>query len=33
MDYVLAVACNHEATISAGKFRADTLAAKVPKRA
>ncbi|WP_371790194.1 IS701 family transposase [Streptomyces sp. NBC_01471] len=31
--YVLAVACSHEATTSAGKFRADTLAKKVPKRA
>lgn len=31
--YVLAVACSHEATTGAGKFRADTLAKKVPKRA
>jgi SRSO17 transposase len=31
--YVLAVACSHEVTTGAGKFRADTLAAKVPKRA
>jgi SRSO17 transposase len=31
--YVLAVACSHEVTTSAGKFRADALAAKVPKRA
>lgn len=30
---VLAVACSHEATTNAGKFRADTLAKKVPKRA
>ncbi len=30
--YVLAVACSHEAPTRAGKFRADTLAAKVPKR-
>jgi SRSO17 transposase len=31
--YVLAVACNHEVTTQAGKFRADTLAKKLPKRA
>ncbi len=31
--YVLAVACSHEATTGAGKFRADTLAKKVPKSA
>ncbi|MFJ8993968.1 IS701 family transposase [Streptomyces sp. NPDC102279] len=31
--YVLAVACSHEVTTSAGKFSADTLAKKVPKRA
>ncbi|SCF58000.1 SRSO17 transposase [Streptomyces sp. Cmuel-A718b] len=31
--YVLAVACSHEAATSAEKFRADTLAKKVPKRA
>ncbi|MEV8562521.1 IS701 family transposase [Streptomyces sp. NPDC051917] len=31
--YVLAVACSHEVTTGAGKFRADTLARKVPKRA
>ncbi|MFH8661158.1 IS701 family transposase [Streptomyces afghaniensis] len=31
--YILAVACSHEVTTSAGKFRADTLAKKVPKRA
>lgn len=31
--YVLAVACSHEVTTAAGKFRADALAAKVPKRA
>ena len=31
--YVLAVACSHEATTGAGKFRADILAKKVPKRA
>ncbi|MFE2218867.1 transposase [Streptomyces canus] len=31
--YVLAVACSHEVTTGAGKFRADTLTAKVPKRA
>jgi hypothetical protein len=30
--YVLAVACSHEATTGAGKFRADALAKKVPKR-
>jgi hypothetical protein len=30
--YVLAVACNHEVTTQAGKFRADTLAKKLPKR-
>lgn len=33
LGYVLAVACPAEVTTSAGKFRADTLAAKVPKRA
>lgn len=33
LGYVLAVACSAEVTTSAGKFRADTLAAKVPKRA
>ena len=31
--HVLAVACSHEATTGAGKFRADALAGKVPKRA
>ncbi len=31
--YVLAVACSHEITTRAGKFRADVLAAKLPKRA
>ncbi|GAA3377128.1 IS701 family transposase [Streptomyces sannanensis] len=31
--YVLAVACSHEATTGAGRFRADALAKKVPKRA
>lgn len=31
--YVLAVACSYEAATRAGKFRADTLAKKVPKRA
>jgi SRSO17 transposase len=31
--YVLAVACSHEVTTGARKFRADTLAKKVPKRA
>ncbi|WP_326608748.1 IS701 family transposase [Streptomyces sp. NBC_01799] len=31
--YVLAVACSHEATTRAGKFRADALARKVPMRA
>jgi SRSO17 transposase len=31
--YVLAVACSHEVTTGAGKFRADTLARKVPRRA
>lgn len=33
LGYVLAVACSAEVTTRAGKFRADTLAAKVPKRA
>ncbi|WP_406500720.1 IS701 family transposase [Streptomyces sp. NBC_00846] len=33
VGYVLAMACSAEATTSAGKFRADALAAKVPKRA
>ncbi|GEB58239.1 hypothetical protein GCM10017674_68020 [Streptomyces gardneri] len=31
--YVLAVGCTHEVTTGAGKFCADTLARKVPKRA
>ncbi|MEV6409135.1 IS701 family transposase [Streptomyces bobili] len=31
--YVLAVACSHEVTAGAGKFRADALANRVPKRA
>lgn len=31
--YVLAVACSHEVTTGAGKFRADMLARQVPKRA
>ncbi|MGY4920771.1 IS701 family transposase [Streptomyces sp. 900116325] len=31
--YVLAVACSHEVTTGAGRFRADTLAETVPKRA
>ncbi|MFF6877902.1 IS701 family transposase [Streptomyces sp. NPDC012474] len=31
--YVLAVACSHEVTTGAGRFRADALARKVPKRA
>ncbi|MGW5465110.1 IS701 family transposase [Streptomyces sp. NPDC003996] len=31
--YVLAVACWHEVTTGAGKFRADALAKKVPRRA
>ncbi|MGW5235977.1 IS701 family transposase [Streptomyces nodosus] len=31
--YVLAVACSADVTTDAGKFRADALAAKVPKRA
>ncbi len=31
--YVLAAACSHEVTTGARKFRADTLARKVPKRA
>ncbi|GFE18747.1 hypothetical protein Sgleb_67940 [Streptomyces glebosus] len=31
--YVLAVACSHEVTTGAGKFRADAVAKKVPKRA
>lgn len=33
VGYVLAVACSHEVATDAGKFRADALAAKVPKRA
>ncbi|MGW1800134.1 IS701 family transposase [Streptomyces sp. NPDC001984] len=33
IGYVLAVACSAEVTTGAGKFRADALAAKVPKRA
>ncbi|WAU86576.1 IS701 family transposase [Streptomyces sp. Qhu-G9] len=33
IGYVLAIACSHEVTSGAGKFRADALAAKVPKRA
>ena len=33
VGYVLAVACSAEVTAGAGKFRADDLAAKVPKRA
>lgn len=33
VGYVLAVACSAEVTTGAGKFRADALAAKVPKRA
>ncbi|MEV6247952.1 IS701 family transposase [Streptomyces sp. NPDC051742] len=33
VGYVLAVACSHEVTTGAGKFRANALAAKVPKRA
>jgi SRSO17 transposase len=33
VGYVLTVACSHEVTTDAGKFRADALAAKVPKRA
>ncbi|WP_327177754.1 IS701 family transposase [Streptomyces sp. NBC_01335] len=33
VGYVLAVACSHELTTGAGKFRADALAAKVPRRA
>jgi SRSO17 transposase len=32
IGYVLAVACSHEAPTRAGKFRADALAARVPKR-
>ncbi len=31
--YVLAVACSHEVTAGAGRFRADMLARKVPKSA
>jgi SRSO17 transposase len=31
--YVLAAACSHEVATGAGKFRADTLAKKMPKRA
>ncbi|MFF8939247.1 IS701 family transposase [Streptomyces paradoxus] len=33
IGYVLAVACAHEVTTSAGRFRGDTLAKKVPRRA
>ncbi|MGW3624864.1 IS701 family transposase [Streptomyces sp. NPDC000880] len=33
MGYVLAVACSTDVTTGAGKFRADTLAAKLPERA
>jgi len=33
MGYVLAVACSSEVTTQAGKFRVDTLAAKLPQRA
>ena len=33
VGYVLTVAGSHEVTTDAGKFRADALAAKVPKRA
>ena len=33
MGYVLAVACSAEVTTGAGKFRADALARKLPKRA
>ncbi|UOB15627.1 IS701 family transposase [Streptomyces sp. HP-A2021] len=33
VGYVLAVACSAEVTTGAGKFRADALAARVPKRA
>lgn len=33
VNYVLAVACSTKVPTSAGKFRADTLARKVPKRA
>jgi SRSO17 transposase len=33
VGYALAVACSAEVTTGAGKFRADTLAAKVPRRA
>lgn len=33
IGYVLAVACSAEVTTGAGKFRADALAAKVPRRA
>lgn len=33
VGYVLAIACSHEVTTGAGKFRTDALAAKVPKRA
>ncbi|MGW0940894.1 IS701 family transposase, partial [Streptomyces sp. NPDC002666] len=33
LGYVLAVACSAEVTTAAGKFRADTLAKKLPKRA
>ncbi|MBT2444570.1 IS701 family transposase [Streptomyces sp. ISL-36] len=33
IGYVLAVACSAEVSTAAGKFRADALAAKVPKRA
>lgn len=33
IGYVLAVACSHEVTTQAGKFRADALAKKIPRRA
>ena len=33
VGYVLTAACSHEVITDAGKFRADALAAKVPKRA
>ncbi len=33
VGYVLAIACDHQITTRAGKFRADALARKLPKRA
>jgi SRSO17 transposase len=33
LGYVLAAACSHQVTVAAGAFRADALAAKLPRRA